>query len=87
MNAYMSKSERAVYEQRRRKAVIQESRDHRLMSKWLLKVHPDVLAEFCAYQTKLRESNPIHKDLTTAPQFVRFMAENNGMGIHFTVFS
>ncbi len=87
MYAHPDKSERALYEQRRRKAVIQESRDYRLMSKWLMKVHPDVAAEFHAYQTGLRVLNPNRRDLTTSPQFVRFMTENDGTGIHFTVFS
>ena len=78
MNAYLSKSERAVYEQRRRKAVIQESRDYRLMSKWILKVYPDVLAEFHAYKTRLQKANPIRKDLTTSPEFIRFMLMEDG---------
>ena len=87
MYAHPDKSERALYEQRRRKAVIQESRDHRLMSKWLMKVHPDVAAEFRAFQTGLRVLNPNRRDLTTSPQFVRFITENDGTGIHFSVFS
>ena len=78
MNAYLSKSERAVYEQRRRKIVIQESRDYRLMSKWLVKSYPDVIAEFHAYKTRLQKANPIRKDLTTSPQFVRFMKGEDG---------
>ncbi len=86
MYAHPEKSERALYEQRRRKAVIQESRDYRLMSKWLMKVHPDVAAEFRAYQTGLQVLNPNRRDLTTSPQFVRFMTENDGTGIHFAVF-
>ncbi len=87
MNAYLSKSERAVYEQRRRKAVIQESKDYRLLSKWLLKVHPDTVAEFHAYRSKLQRLNPIRKDLTTSPQFARFMRGEDGTGICFAVFS
>ena len=31
--------------------------------------------------------NPNRRDLTTSPQFVRFMTENDGTGIHFAVFS
>ena len=78
MSLYLSKTERAEYEQRRRKAVIQESRDYRLMSRWLLKVYPDVLTEYCAYKTRLQKANPVRKGLTTAPQFLRFMRGENG---------
>ena len=67
MNAYLSKSERAVYEQRRRKAVIQESRDYRLMSKWLLRVYPDVITEFHTYKTRLQRANPYQERLDDSP--------------------
>ena len=87
MYAHPDKSERALYEQRRRKGVIRESRDHRLMSRWLMKVHPDVAAEFSAFRTKLQVLNPNRRDLTTSPQFVRFITEKDGTGIHFSVFS
>jgi hypothetical protein len=78
MSLYLSKPEKAEYEQRRRKVVMQESRDYRLMSRWLLKVYPDVLTEYCAYKTRLQKANPVRKDLTTAPQFLRFMLMEDG---------
>ena len=79
MSTYLTKEERAAYEQRRRKLIIQESRDYRLMHGWLMKRHPDILAAHCAFKTKLQKGNPARKDLTTAPAFRKFMQEENGM--------
>ncbi len=87
MYAHPDKSERAQYEQRRRKAVIRDAREHRLMSRWLRKVHPETAAEFDVYHAKLQIQNPNRRDLTTAPQFVRFMREGDGTGMCFLVFS
>jgi hypothetical protein len=78
MYAYYNKSERAQYEHRRRKAVIGEAREHRVMSRWLQKVHPKVYQQFTMYYTKLQTENPNRKDLSTAPQFVRHMYTENG---------
>jgi hypothetical protein len=78
MSFYLSKEEKAEYEQRRRKLIIQESRDYRLMHGWLMKVHPDILAEHCAFKAKLQKGNPMRKDLTTAPQFRKFMRGEDG---------
>ncbi len=79
MSSYLTKEEKSEYEQRRRKQIIQESRDYRLMHGWLMKVYPDILAEHCAFKTKLQRENPARKDLTTAPGFRTFMQEENGM--------
>ena len=87
MYAHPNKSERALYEQRRRKGVIREARDYRLMSRWLAKIHPDIAVEFSAFQAKLQMQNPNRRDLTTSPQFVCFMREGDGTGICFLVFS
>ena len=74
MYAHPDKSERALYEQRRRKGIIKDAREHRLMRRWLQKVHPKVFRQFDLYHTNLQMENPNRKDLTTAPQFVRFMS-------------
>ena len=71
--SYLTKEERKEYEQRRRRQIIQDSRDHRLIHKWLLKMYPDILAGFYAFKTELQRGNPSRKDLTTAPAFRRFM--------------
>ncbi len=86
MSFYLSKEEKAEYEQRRRKLIIQESRDYRLMHRWLMKAHPDILAEHFAFRAKLRKDNPIRKDLSTAPQFHKFMRGGRWYGIRFVVF-
>ena len=78
MNGYLSKSEKREYEQRRRVAVIQESRDYRLMNGWLRKKYPDILAQHLAFKGALRRDNPSRKDLTTAPQFHKFMRGEDG---------
>ncbi len=59
MNGYFSKAERREYEQRRRVAVIQESRDYRLMSKWLKRGHPDIMAQHLAFKGVLQRNNPL----------------------------
>ncbi len=87
MYAHPDKSERALYEQRRRKGVIREAREHRLMSRWLRKVHPETALEFDVFQAKLQMQNPNRRDLTTSPQFVRFMREGDGTGCVFLFFS
>jgi hypothetical protein len=86
MYAHKSKSVRALYEQRRRKVVIQEARDYRLLSRWMMKMHPDTFAEFTAFQTKLQAQNPNRRDLTTAPEFVCFIDEGDGMWLCFLAF-
>ncbi len=78
MSGYLSKSEKKEYEQRRRTAIIQESREYRLMSKWLRKRHPDILAQHLAFRDALQRNNPLRKDLTTAPQFHKFMRGEDG---------
>ena len=77
MSSYLTKQEKKEYEQTRRKQIIQDSRDHRLMSKWLTKTHPDIVAEFRAFKAKLQRGNPLRKDLTTAPAFRRFMQKGD----------
>ncbi len=77
--SYLTKEERAEYEQKRRKLVMQESRNYRLIHGWLIKRYPDILAEHHAFRIKLARENPARKDLTTAPAFHRFMCEENGM--------
>ena len=79
MSLYLTKEEKAKYEQKRRREVIQESREHRLMYSWLMKVYPDILTQYYAFKTKLQRGNPARKDLTTAPAFRRFMREESGM--------
>ena len=79
MSSYLTKEEKTEYEQKRRRQVIQESRDYRLMHAWLMKVYPDILTQYCAFKTKLQRENPARKDLTTAPRFRKFMQEENGM--------
>ena len=43
-----------------------------------MKAHPDILAEHFAFRAKLRKDNPIRKDLSTAPQFHKFMRGEDG---------
>ncbi len=78
MSSYLTKQEKKEYEQRRRKQIIQDSRDQRLMFKWLTKTYPDILAEFYAFKTELQRGNPARKDLTTAPAFHKFMEKGDG---------
>jgi hypothetical protein len=86
MYAHPNKAERAQYEQRRRKAVIRDAREHRLMSRWLRKAHPKIASEFDSFHLKLQMENPNRRDLTTAPQFVRFMRAGDGTGCVFLFF-
>ena len=79
MSLYLTKEEKSEYEQRRRKQIIQDSRDQRLMFKWLTKMYPDILAQFYAFKTELQRGNPSRKDLTTAPAFHKFMQKEDGM--------
>ncbi len=79
MSFYLTKEEKKEYEQRRRRQIIQDSRDQRLMFKWLTKMYPDILAKFYAFKTELQRGNPSRKDLTTAPAFHRFMQKEDGM--------
>ncbi len=75
--SYLTKHEKKEYEQIRRKQIIQDARDHRLMLQWLTKVHPDTVAQFSAFEAKLQRENPLRKDLTRAPAFRKFMQEGN----------
>ncbi len=77
MSSYLTKQEKKEYEQTRRKQIIQDSRDHRLMFKWLTKTHPDIVAEFRAFKAELQRGNPLRKDLSTAPAFRRFMQKGD----------
>ena len=86
MYAHKNKSVRALYEQKRRKAVISESRDYQLLSRWLLKTHPDTFAQFVAFKAKLQYENPYRKDLSTSAEFLCFMDEGDGMRLCFFVF-
>ena len=79
MSLYLTKEEKSEYEQRRRKQIIQDSRDQRLMFKWLTKMYPDILAQFYAFKAELQRGNPSRKDLTTAPAFHKFMQKEDGM--------
>ena len=77
--SYLTKHEKKEYEQIRRKQIIQDARDHRLMLQWLVKVHPDTVAQFSAFKAKLQRENPLRKDLTRAPAFRKFMQEGNNV--------
>ncbi len=70
--------ERTLYEQRRRKNVIRESREYRVMERWLLKMYPVVANEFKLFHTKLQKQNPYKRDLTTTEDFHRFMRLGDG---------
>ena len=86
MYAHKDKSVRALYEQRRRKAVISEARDYRLLSRWMLKTYPGMFAQFTAFKVKLQSENPYRRDLTTTAEFLCFMDEGDGMRLRFSVF-
>ncbi len=78
MSLYYRKAEKAEYEQRRRKGIIEEARNYRLMFKWLQKTYPDVLTEHYAYKADLRKMYPHRKDLTTTQRFRQFMQGESG---------
>ncbi len=77
MSYYLTKEEKKEYEQVRRKQVIQDARDHRLLLKWLTRTQPDTMAKFCAFKAKLQRENPLRKDLSRAPAFRKFMREGD----------
>jgi hypothetical protein len=72
-------SERAIYERKRRKNVIREAREHRVMIPWLKKLYPRISIEFGLFLNKLQKENPNARDLTTTGDFHRFMRLGKGM--------
>ena len=78
MYAHPLKSERALYEQRRRKGVIKDAREHRLMTRWLRKVYPKISTEFDLFHNKLQRDNLNRRDLTTTADFARFIRSGDG---------
>ena len=81
MYGYLTKEEKKAYEQKRRINIMHESRDSRLMNKWLMRRYPDILAQYFAFKNVLQRNNPQRKDLTTAPQFHKFMRGEDGTDI------
>ena len=75
---WLTREERTVYEKRRRDKIIQESRDFRVLQGWMLALYPDLMADFIAFNDKLRRENPSRKDLSTSPMFRRFIYEGTG---------
>jgi hypothetical protein len=73
MSGYLTKEEKKGYEQVRRRQIIQDARDHRLLTKWLMRVQPDSLAKFYAFKAELQNKYPLRKDLSKAPAFTRFL--------------
>ena len=73
MSGYVTKEEKKKYEQSRRAQVMQDARDHRLLTRWLTRVQPDSLARFYAFKAGLQAQYPARKDLTKAPAFIQFM--------------
>ena len=76
--SYFTREERVVYEKRRRDKIIRESRDFRVLQGWMLTLHPDLMADFVAFNNKLRRENPFKKDLSTSPMFRRFIYQGTG---------
>ncbi len=72
-------SERALYERKRRRNVIQQAREYRLITPWLKKLYPEILEEFKPFLGKLQKDNPKARDLTTTYDFRRFMRVGKGM--------
>ncbi len=81
MSGYLTREEKKRYEQVRRGKVIEDARDHRLLTKWLMRVQPDSLAKFYAFKAELQGMYPLRKDLAKAPAFVKFT--NGGDDIRF----
>ncbi len=81
MSGYLTKEEKKKYEQFRRGQVMQDARDHRLLTRWLMRVQPDTLAKFYAFKVELQGRYPARKDLTKAPAFVQFMYGENDIQI------
>ncbi len=73
MSGYVTKEEKRKYEQSRRAQVMQDARDHRLLTRWLTRVQPDTLARFYAFKAELQGQYPARKDLAKSPAFVQFM--------------
>jgi hypothetical protein len=72
-------SERALYERKRRRNVIREAREYRVITPWLRKLYPEILEEFKPFLNKLQRENPKTRDLTTTGDFRRFMRVGRGM--------
>ncbi len=68
--------EKTLYEQRRRRNIIRESREHRVMVRWLAKMYPAAANEFRLFHSKLQK--PTKRDLTTTEDFLRFMRLGDG---------
>ena len=71
-------AERAIYERKRRKNVIREAREHRLMVPWLKRLYPGISIEFGLFLDRLQKENPNARDLTTTGDFRRFMRLGKG---------
>ncbi len=78
--------ERTLYEQRRRKNVIRESREFRVMERWLAKMYPTIANEFKLFHTKLQKQNPSKRDLTTTEDFLCFVRLGDGTLCVFSQF-
>ena len=77
MSGYLTREEKKKYEQSRRGQVMRDARDHRLLTRWLMRVQPDSLAKFYAFKAELQSRYPLRKDLSKAPAFVEFMYGGN----------
>ncbi len=71
-------SERAIYERKRRRNVIREAREHRVIIPWLKILYPRISIEFDLFLNRLQKQNPNAKDLTTTGDFHRFMRLGKG---------
>ena len=78
MYRHLTKEEKKAYERKRRANVTQEARNYRLINKWLMRRYPDILTQYYAFRNVLQRNNPYRKDLTTAPQFRKFMIGEDG---------
>ncbi len=74
----MNKQERARREKERRDKIMQEALDFRLLNGWLVATYPDTITGFVAFKKKLKERNPLMKDLTKSVMFQQFIRDQTG---------
>ncbi len=58
--------------------MIWESRNYRTLQGWLLAKHPDLFAEFTAFNRRLKRTYPSTKDLSTTPMFKDLVSRGTG---------
>ncbi len=72
-------SERAVYEQKRRKIIAEQRKKFQVLFPWLEITNPEVFLQFGVFFKELSAKNPRSKNLSVTKNFKRFLREGKGM--------